>query len=104
MEANRTRLYTRYDFSAAAEIISSGAEMRSRVTNISFGGCRLLTNGKLPIGAQVTVKIHTPTDHFEATAQVVHSTPSDAGVMFGNIAPQSLLVLRKWTITARPRF
>ena len=75
--------------------------MRSRVTNISFGGCRLLTNGRLPFGAEIIVRIHTSTDHFEASATVVQSTASDAGVMFGKFTPQSLFALRKWISEAR---
>jgi len=97
MAHSRERLYTRYPFSAAGEIVSgSGAGMRSAVTNISYGGCRLLTQTQLPLGAAITVKIHTPTEQFEAAAKVVHSTPTDAGLMFGDIAAQSLFVLRKW--------
>jgi PilZ domain-containing protein len=89
------RLYTRYAFEAHAEIITSDTELPSRVTNISFGGCRLLTNGLLPAGATITVKIRTPTDSFAATAKVVHSTANDAGVMFDKISAESLLVLQK---------
>jgi hypothetical protein len=97
MAYTRERLYTRYAFSAAGEILdSSGTGMRSAVTNISYGGCRLLTQTQLPLGAAITVKIQTATEQFEATARVVHSTPSDAGVMFGDIAAASLFVLRKW--------
>jgi len=97
MAYTRERLYTRYPFSAAGEILTgSGAGMRSSVTNISYGGCRLLTQTQLPLGAALTLKIQTATDQFEAAAKVVHSTPSDAGLMFGDIPAPSLFVLRKW--------
>jgi hypothetical protein len=66
------------------------------VTNISYGGCRVLTQKQLPLGAAITVKIRTAADQFEAAAKVVHSTPSEAGLIFGDIAAQSLFVLRKW--------
>jgi c-di-GMP-binding flagellar brake protein YcgR len=90
------RLYTRYPFSAAAEIVdSSGAKMRVRVTNISFGGCRLVDNGGLPVGMRTTMRIQEP-DQFEATATVVHSNASEMGVMFNDIRPASLLILQKW--------
>jgi hypothetical protein len=90
-----SRLYTRYAFDAHAEIITSEAELPSRVTNISFGGCRLLTNALLPSGATIAIKIRTPTDSFAATAKVIHSTANDVGVMFDQISPESLLVLQK---------
>jgi hypothetical protein len=79
MADSRARLYTRYSFSAAAEIVDgSGARLRTRVTNISYGGCRLLTQGQLRFGTAVTVKIYTPTDNFEAPAKVAHATANDA--------------------------
>ena len=95
------RLYTRYAFEAHAEIITSDAELPSRVTNISFGGCRLLTNGLLPTGATITIKIRTPTDSFAATAKVMHSTANDVGVMFDKIGPEFLSVLQKWINVAK---
>lgn len=96
----QTRLYTRYPFSAAAEIVSSGARMPSRVMNISFGGCRLHCERQLPIGTTITVVIRTLTDAFEATAMVAYSSENDAGAMFDKVSPQSLLVLKKWISAA----
>lgn len=91
------RLYTRYPFSAAAEIIdNSGAQMPSRVTNIGFGGCRLIATGRLSIGAEVTVKIRTSTEYFESTAAVIHSTATDLGVMFHNVGAVYFTALRRW--------
>ena len=97
MAYSRERLYARYSFSATAEIVDdSGAGASASVTNISYGGCRLLTQRQLPLGAGVTVRIRTARDRFEATAKVVHSTPGDAGLMFGHVDPPSLLTLREW--------
>ncbi|HYL84508.1 MAG TPA: PilZ domain-containing protein [Candidatus Angelobacter sp.] len=97
MAYTRERLYTRYPFSAVGEVVDdSGTGVGTAVTNISYGGCRLLLQKQLPLGATITVKIRTATEQFEAAAKVVHSTPSDAGLMFGDIAAQSLFVLRKW--------
>jgi hypothetical protein len=95
------RFCTRYAFDAQAEIITSDAEWPSSVTNISFGGCRLLTTAHLPAGATVTIKIRTPTDSFTATAIVIHSTANDVGVMFDKITPESLSVLMTWINAAR---
>lgn len=97
MAYTRERLYVRYPFSGAGEILEgSGVGMRGDVTNISYGGCRLLTQTQLPLGASINIKIQTATDQFEAAAKVVHSTPGAAGLMFGDIAAQSLFVLRRW--------
>jgi PilZ domain len=104
MEADQghDRLYTRYSFSAAAEIIDpSGAQMPSRVSNISFGGCRLAANGRLRLGAEVTIKIHLAADDFEAPAFVIHSTAIEMGVMFHNIGPAFFNVLHRWISAAR---
>ena len=92
----QTRLYTRYPFSAAAEIASSGAQLPSRVMNISFGGCRLSCERPLPVGTAIAVTIRTSTDTFEATAKVAYSSQNDVGVMFDAVSPRSLLILRKW--------
>ena len=75
--------------------------MPSRVSNVSFGGCRLVANGRLRIGAEVTAKIHWSGDYFEAPAVVIHSTATDTGVMFHNISPASFNVLHRWISTAR---
>ena len=74
--------------------------MPSRVMNISFGGCRLLSERPLPVGAAITVTIRTPADAFEATAKVAYSSERDVGVMFDKVSPRSLLVLKKWISAA----
>ena len=91
------RRVPRYAFSAVGEVIDgSGAEMRTRVADISLGGCRLLANGKLPVGMTVTVKIHTSSEYFESSAKVMYSTPNDMGVMFQNVDHVFFPVLHKW--------
>ena len=96
------RLYERYDFSASARITdSSGAQIEARIGNISYGGCRLLTNCRFPIASEVTVKIQALEGEFESPAKVVHSSDTDAGVMFGKMTPDALFVLQKWIAEAR---
>jgi hypothetical protein len=53
------------------------------VANISYGGCRLLTHLRLPLGASLLLKIDAQTETFEATAKVMHSAPNDMGLMLG---------------------
>lgn len=75
--------------------------MPSRVMNISFGGCRLVSSGRLLVGAEIMLTIRGPRDSFEATAKVMHSTANEVGVMFDKVVSQSLLVLQKWISEAR---
>jgi PilZ domain len=92
----------RYAFSAIAEVIdSSGAVIRSQVSDMSVSGCRLIVNRCLVVGAEVKVKIHTPTDYFQTWAMVVHSTESDMGLVFHSTDPIFLTVLQKWVSAAR---
>lgn len=96
------RLYERYDFSAPATLTDpSGAQFPARVTNISYGGCRLLIERKFPIGAEVIVKIQALEKEFAVSAKVVHSSDTDMGVMFGNLTADVLFALQKWIAEAR---
>ena len=91
------RLYTRYSFSAPATITHTpGVEIPAEVTNISVGGCRLLSGVQIAVGMRVIIKIQKGSDYFEAPAKVVHCTEGGIGVMFHNENPQSFLVLTKW--------
>jgi PilZ domain len=101
MEQER-RSVPRYSFSALAEIIqNSGREIRARVTDISVSGCHLISDGRLVVGAEVTLKIRTATDYFQTWAMVVYSTPRDMGLVFHSTAPPLVRVLHKWTGAAR---
>ena len=91
------RRRTRYTFSAIAEVIDgSGAVIHSRVSDISVSGCRLIVNRCLAVGAEVKVKIHMPTDSFQTWAMVVHSTPTDMGLVFHSTDPIFVTVLQRW--------
>ena len=92
------RLYTRYGFSATATIVHSpGVEIPAKVTNISVGGCRLLSSTvQIAVGMRVIIKIQKGSDYFEAPANVVHRAEDSIGVMFHNESQQSFLVLNKW--------
>ena len=101
MEHERRRT-PRYAFSAIGEVIdSTGAVIRSRVTDISVGGCCLVVDRRLVVGAEVKVKIHTPTDHFQTWAMVVHSSASEMGLVFHSTDPIFVTVLQRWISAAR---
>ena len=102
MAYTRERAYQRYSFSAPAEItVGSGAPAHAEVTNISYGGCRVLTGVRLPVASPVFLKVQSQTDTFEARAKVMHCTGNDMGLMFGDISPQSLFVLQRWIAAAK---
>lgn len=93
----RDRLYTRYAFCATAKVLdSSGLETSAEVTNISVGGCRLITSTRFSVGVRVVIKIQAGSDYFEAPANIVHCTENGVGVMFHNESSKSFLVLNKW--------
>ena len=96
------RLYNRYPFSASGTITDdSGLEIPAQMTNISVGGCRLITSARLSIGERVTVRVRRDKDYFEAPANVVHCAEDGVGVMFHNESTQSLRVLTKWVQEAK---
>ena len=96
------RLYNRYPFSASGTITdNSGLDISAQVTNISVGGCCLVTNARVSIGERVTVRIRRDKDYFEAPANVAHCAEDGVGVMFHNETTQSLLVLTKWVEEAK---
>lgn len=84
-----------------AEVTDSrGAEMSVEITEISACGCRFLSNGRLSVGTEVTIRIRTPNDEFQASAIVVRSTRTGTGVMFNKVNAASLCVLEKWLMAA----
>ena len=96
------RITPRHPFSAIAEVTDRrGAEMRVQITDISACGCHFLSKGRLPVGTEVTIRIHTSSDEFEASAIVVRSTRTNTGVMFNKVNTAFLPVLEKWLATAR---
>jgi len=96
------RSVPRYPFSVLAEVIhSSGAEIRAQVIEISVAGCALAAKRTLSVGAEVTIKIHTPADYFQTWAMVVYSNVKGMGLVFHSTAPPFLHVLHKWVTSAR---
>jgi hypothetical protein len=102
VNSKERRRTPRYAFSAIAEVIDgSGAVIRSRVSDISVSGCRLIVNRRLAVGAEVKVKLHTPTGYFQTWAMVVHSSETEMGLVFHSTDPIFSTVLQKWVSAAR---
>jgi len=98
MESN-TRREPRYPFIASAELFdeNSGSRMKSRISDLSFGGCYVDTINPLPDGTPVQLKIFTETHTFEAPATVVYShTHLGMGMKFRDVQPVYEEVLRLW--------
>ena len=82
----------RFPFSAPAEVIRPDNQLvdRTRVHELSLYGCYLDTQTPLPRGTQVTVKIVSDGDFFEANATVIYSQPTlGMGVAFREIGRAS---------------
>ena len=91
------RLAPRYPLSAMAEVTDSrGAEMGVQIMEISACGCRFLSKERLSVGTEITIRIRTESDDFQASATVVRSTRMGTGVMFNKVNTASLRVLEKW--------
>ena len=80
----------RYPFVAPAAILpEAGAPIGGNVKELSLYGCFLDAATTLTARSRVLVKIFMPGEYFEANAMV-----------FRDVKPHFLTVLRKWLITA----
>jgi len=96
MQRERRRSH-RYPFIANAEVATSSDKRVGRVMDLSFAGAYLAMTNPFSKHASVVIKIRTQTDYFECNATVVHSTHGiGMGVMFREISPPFLIVLREW--------
>jgi hypothetical protein len=102
MEKQKRRA-ARYPFTAHAELIpeNSTAGIKARIKELSLYGCYLEDTSPLPTGTHVTIKIVAGSDFFEAAATVVFSQPNiGMGVVFREVRPHFLPLLRKWLLAA----
>jgi hypothetical protein len=92
----------RYPFNAYAEIVKeSGVHVTARVTELSLHGCFLKKSNPLPEGTSFLIKIFTQTEFFEARGTVVYSQAEQGmGIMFHDIRPAFVMVLRRWLLDA----
>jgi PilZ domain len=102
MDQERRRT-PRYGFVAGAEVVeeTSGAKLKTRLSEFSVNGCYLDLTNPLPKGTKVTVKIFTEKEFFEAPGIVVYTHPNlGMGVEFHDIKPFFQAVLKKWLLAA----
>jgi len=89
----------RYAFSAPAELsrIGAGASNKLRVNEISLHGCYLDDSTSFSRGTQVTIKIFSGVQTFEATASILYSQPTlGTGLAFREVKPPAMAILREW--------
>jgi len=97
------RRVPRYPFSAPASVIpESGTPVDAKVTELSLYGCYLDSLTTLPSRTRVLVKIFAADgEYFEANATVIYSGSNvGMGLVFRQVNPQFLTVLRKWLLKA----
>jgi hypothetical protein len=92
----------RYPFVAPAAILpEAGAPIGGNVKELSLYGCFLDAATTLTARSRVLVKIFMPGEYFEANATVAYANPAlGLGLVFRDVKPHFLTVLRKWLITA----
>jgi hypothetical protein len=97
------RRVPRFPFSAPAAVIpESGVPIGGNITELSLYGCYLDSGAPLAPRTRVLVKIFEPDGgYFEAEATVIYSNPSlGMGLVFRQVRPDFLAVLRKWLLKA----
>ena len=101
-EQQQQRRTPRYPFTAPAAILpETGAPIGGNVKELSLYGCYLDAESTLAARSRVLVKIFMPGEYFEANASVAYANPTlGLGLVFRDVKPHFLVVLRKWLITA----
>jgi PilZ domain len=98
------RSYPRYAFSAAVEVIAAerGAEIRTRVRDLSQQGCYVDTDSPLALGTATDVLITKGATSFAAHARVVFNQPGKGmGLMFTAVESEHVQTLNMWIAESR---
>ena len=98
MEAER-RNSIRYQITVAAEVIElkSGTRFSTRTTDLGPGGCFVDTLMPLPIGSDVSIRLHKDNMSFEATGTVTFSQAGlGMGLAFAEMSPEKQAAFESW--------
>jgi hypothetical protein len=98
------RSHPRYAFTAAAEVIAAepGAEIRTRVRDLSQQGCYVDTDSPLALGTATDVLITKGATSFAARARVVFNQPGKGmGLMFTAVESEHVQTLNMWIAESR---
>jgi len=98
------RSHPRYAFTAAVEVITAepGAEIRTRVRDLSQQGCYVDTDSPLALGTATDVLITKGATSFAARARVVSNQPGKGmGLMFTAVESVHVQTLNMWIAESR---
>jgi len=98
------RSHPRYAFTAAVEVIAAepGAEIRTRVRDLSQQGCYVDTDSPLALGTATEVLITKGATSFAARARVVFNQPGKGmGLMFTAVESEHVQTLNMWIAESR---
>lgn len=107
IEAER-RNSIRYQLTVSAEVVElkSGTRFSTRTTDLGPGGCFVDTLMPLPVGSDVSVRLHKDNISFEATGTVTFSQAGlGMGLAFGEMSPEKQMAFDAWLselTTVRP--
>jgi hypothetical protein len=92
----------RYPFIADATLTAdSGSALSAQVKELSLYGCYLDSASVPPVRSRVGVKIFGAGEYFEANATVIYANANlGVGLVFREVKPHYLAVLRKWLLGA----
>jgi hypothetical protein len=97
-EADR-RNSIRYQITVAAEVIElkSGTRFSTRTTDLGPGGCFVDTLMPLPVGSNISVRLHKDNMAFEATGTVTFSQAAlGMGLAFDEMPPEKQKAFDAW--------
>jgi hypothetical protein len=97
-EAER-RNSIRYQITVSAEVIElkSGTRFSTRTTDLGPGGCFVDTLMPLPVGSNISVRLHKDNMAFEATGTVTFSQAGlGMGLAFAEMAPEKRMAFDAW--------
>ena len=98
------RSHPRYAFTAPVVVIAAepGAEIRTRVRDLSQQGCFVDTESPLALGTATDVRITKGAESFGARARVVYNQPGKGmGLMFTAVEPEHVQTLNMWIAESR---
>lgn len=98
------RTHPRYAFSAGIEVTApeSGAQINTRVRDLSQQGCYVDTASPFPLGTATEVRITKGANSLEARARVVSNQPGKGmGLMFTAVDPEQRVILDAWISQSR---
>jgi hypothetical protein len=93
------RKYSRYPFSASAEVVEtlSGARIQGRISDLGRGGCYIGAMSSFGVNSEVKMRIVDQNRTFVAQAKVVFAAAGmGMGLMFTVIDPEQSPVLDGW--------